>query len=164
MDDAITGREAELYAAVTLAQEETRAAEEQRRAVEAALGSLQQVVQRMDAAVRNLSAAGRVLQDNMEQAARAAFASQADDIRRQVAQSIGQLQDAAAQVRRKVFLTRWSELAAAFLLGVLLTTVFGYFQIQQPLRKILGNQVVLYEQARRSEARPAGFRHRRERR
>jgi hypothetical protein len=163
VEDEITGPEAELFAAITMAEQQTKAAQEQRRAVETALVHLQQAITRMDAAVQNLSATERVLKAGMEEAARTVFSAQADElvrnVRQQVQQSVGQLETAAHNVKRKVFVTRWSELAVVFALGVLAIGIFGYFEIKQPLDETWNAQAVLFQHMQQIEAQKQSILH-----
>lgn len=108
--------------------------------------------------MRDLSATERVLKSGMEQAAKAVFSAQAEEmvrrVRAQVERSAAELESASRNVKRKVFVTRWSELAAAFLLGVLAAGVFGYYEVKQPLDKIYDAQAVLYGQMKQLTAQP----------
>jgi hypothetical protein len=123
--------EESLFAAMAEAEEQARAAREQRLAVETSLSQLRQTIERMETAVGKLVASERFLKAGMEQAAKAAFDKQAQELAHnvewQVRESVNRLDSAVLRATHR--LMPWAWILAALLLGVVAMGVYGYYQI-----------------------------------
>jgi hypothetical protein len=153
-DDRKPPAEESLFAAMAEAEEQARAAREQRLAVEASLTQLRQAIQRVEAATAKLASAEPLLKAGMEQAAKAAFAKQSQDlvyaVERQVQNSINRMDSAVNRATHRML--PWTWILAAFLLGVVSMGVYGYFEIKEPLENTWHAQSVLYEEMKKDEA------------
>lgn len=146
--------EESLFAAMAEAEQQTKAAQEQRRAVEASLSQLRQAIQRIDTAATDLAHVERTLKAGMEQAAKAAFARQAEELAHkvewQVRESVNRLDSAVNRATHRML--PWTWILAAFLLGVVATGVYGYYRIEKPLEDTWNAQALLYQEMKKVEA------------